>query len=58
MKGNTMFDKKQEVFKSPDLRKMQEVIIDLRTRIYIAVDEDPRKARERYLAQFPSLKKF
>lgn len=53
-----MFDKKQEVIKSPDLRKMQEVVIDLRTRIYIGVDEDPKKARERYLAQFPSLKKF
>jgi hypothetical protein len=58
MKGSIMFDKKQEVIKSPDLRKMQEVVIDLRTRIYIAVDDDPKKARERYLAQFPSLKKF
>jgi len=53
-----MIDKKQTVFKSPDLKQMQEVIIDLRTRIYIPVGEDPRKARDRYLSQFPSMKKF
>ena len=42
-------DKKQITFKSPNLSKMQEVIIDARTRIYIDPDADPVKARERYL---------
>jgi hypothetical protein len=43
-----MYDKKQLNFKSPDLTKMQEVIIDLRTKIYIAVGADPEEARNRY----------
>lgn len=43
-----MYDKKQNTFKSPDLTKMQEVIIDLRTKIYIAVGADPQEARNRY----------
>lgn len=46
-----MYEKKQVVFKSPDLAKMQEVVIDLRTRIYIAVGADPEEARTRYLAR-------
>jgi hypothetical protein len=41
--------KKIPEFKSPDLSKMQEVIIDARTRIYIDIGADPVKARERYL---------
>ncbi len=44
-------DKKQVTFKTPDLSKMQEVIIDVRTRIYIAPDADPEQARIRYLAR-------
>lgn len=47
-----MFEKKQNSFKSPDLKNMQEVIIDIRTRIYIALDDDPKEARERYLSKF------
>ncbi len=43
-----MFEKKQNSFKSPNLNNLQEVVIDIRTRIYIAVGEDPDKARERY----------
>jgi len=42
-------DKKQATFNSPDLSKMQEVIIDVRTRIYIEPGADPEKARTRYL---------
>ncbi len=44
-----MFEKKQKEHKPPDLTKMQEVIIDLRTRIYISMDADPEEARLRYL---------
>ena len=44
-----MFDKKTNIVKSPDLSKLKEVIIDHRTKIYIAPNEDIEKARERYL---------
>lgn len=44
-----MFEKKQNSFKSPDLHKMQEVIINARTRIYVEAGQDPEEARKRYL---------
>lgn len=34
---------------SPDLGKLQEVVIDHRTKIYIAIDADPVEAKKRYL---------
>ena len=43
-----MQEKKQNVFKTPDITKMQEVVINHRTRIYIAVGADPEEARSRY----------
>jgi hypothetical protein len=43
-----MNEKKQFVFKSVDLSKLQEVIIDFKTRIYIAIDGDPVAAKKRY----------
>jgi hypothetical protein len=43
-----MQDKKQNNFKTPDLSKMQEVVIDDRTKIYIAMDADADEARSRY----------
>jgi len=46
-----MYEKKQNDYKSPDLMKLQVVIIDLRTRIYIALDADPEEARSRYLSR-------
>jgi hypothetical protein len=52
-----MFDKKQSDFKSPDLTKMQEVIIDYRTRIYIAPGADPKKARNDYLTKYRVMSK-
>jgi hypothetical protein len=52
-----MFDKKQSDFKSPDLTKMQEVIIDYRTRIYIAPGADPKKARSDYLSRYRVMSK-
>lgn len=47
-----MFEKKQGAFKTPDLSKLQEVVIDVRTKIYIAVGADPDEARTRYLSRF------
>jgi hypothetical protein len=40
--------KKRITFKTPDIHKMQEVIIDNRTKIYIAIGADPDEARTRY----------
>lgn len=34
---------------SPDIQKLQEVVIDLRTKIYIALDADPKDAKKSYL---------
>lgn len=34
--------------KSPDLSKLQAVVIDNRTIIYIPMDADPEEAREKY----------
>jgi putative ubiquitin-RnfH superfamily antitoxin RatB of RatAB toxin-antitoxin module len=44
-----MQDKKQTIFKTPDITKMQEVVINHRTKIYIALDADPEEARSRYM---------
>jgi hypothetical protein len=44
-----MNDKKQNNFKSPDLSKLQLVVINEKTRIYIEEGEDPKKAKARYL---------
>lgn len=46
-----MQEKKQTVFKTPDITMMQEVVINARTKIYIAIDADPEEARSRYWAR-------
>ena len=46
-----MQEKKQIVFKTPDITKMQEVVINHSTKIYIAVGADPDEARSRYQAR-------
>jgi hypothetical protein len=46
-----MQEKKQIVFKTPDITRMQEVVINDRTRIYIAIGADPEEARTRYWAR-------
>lgn len=51
-----MYEKKQTVFKSPDLNKLQKVVIDLRTIIYIALDANPEEAKSRYLARLRAKK--
>lgn len=45
------YEKTQTNFKSPDLSKMQEVIIDFKTRIYIAIGADPEEAKVRYFSK-------
>ena len=46
-----MQERKQIIFKTPDVTKMQEVVINPRTKIYIAVGADPEEARRRYLSR-------
>ncbi len=43
-----MQEKKTTIFKTPDITKMQEVVINARTKLYIAVGADPEEARSRY----------
>jgi hypothetical protein len=51
-----MYEKKLNIFKSPDLSKLQEVIIDHRTRIYIVPGADIEEARTRYLSRIKTRK--
>ena len=44
-----MFGKKTVIFKSPDISKLTEVIIDHRTKIYVPFGTDIEEARNRYL---------
>ena len=47
---DTVFNKKNHNnFSSPDINQLQEVVIDFRTKIYIAKNEDPEEAKKRYL---------
>ena len=46
--------KNQNNYVSPELKKLQEVVIDLRTRIYIPIDADPAEAKKRYLSRHGS----
>ena len=41
--------KRKTAFQSPDTHKLQEVIIDYRTKIYIGLDASADEARTRYL---------
>lgn len=50
-----MQEKKRLLFKSPDISQMQEVVINYRTKIYIAIGADPEEARSRHLNR-PELK--
>jgi hypothetical protein len=53
-----MSEKKTIIFKSPDLSKLKEVIIDHRTKIYIAPDADIEEARNRYLSRLTTRKLY
>lgn len=52
-----MFERKQNNFKTPDLSKLQEVVIDFRTKIYIEVGADPAEAKSRYLSKLEAKNK-
>jgi hypothetical protein len=52
-----MYEKKQNNFKSPDLSKMQEVVIDFRTTLYIPVGADADEARSRYKSRLGAMNK-
>lgn len=43
-----MQEKKANTFKTPDITKMQEVVINAKTKLYIPVGADPEQARLRY----------
>ena len=51
-----MSDKRQNGFKSPDLSKLQLVVIDEKTRIYVDIKEDPEKAKQNYLERLENRK--
>jgi len=53
-----MFEKKQNNFKTPDLRELQEVVIDARTKIYIAIGADPEEAKSRYMSRIEAKNKL
>jgi hypothetical protein len=46
-----MLEKKPNIFKSPDLSKLKEVVIDHRTKIYIAPEADIEEAKNRYFTR-------
>ena len=46
-----MFEKKPNIFKSPDLSKLKEVVIDHRTKIYIPPEADVEEAKNRYFSR-------
>jgi hypothetical protein len=43
-----MQERNKIIFKSPDITKMQVVVINHNTKIYIAISADPEEARSRY----------
>jgi hypothetical protein len=44
-----MSEKKGVNYESPNVNKLQAVVIDHKTTIYIAMDADPVEAKKRYL---------
>ncbi len=44
-----MAEKKNHNFQSPDLNKLQTVIVDFKTKIFIPIGADPVKAKARFL---------
>lgn len=51
MATNHSYDKKPTGFTSPDLSKLQAVVIDVKTILYIALDADPKLAKSSYLSR-------
>lgn len=51
-----MREKKPNTYTSPDLTKMQAVIIDVKTTIYASPNADPKIVRKNYLARLAAKK--
>ena len=51
-----MYEKKPVAYTSPDLSKMQAVVIDVKTTIYAALDADPKVVRKNYLDRISAKK--
>jgi hypothetical protein len=47
----SMSEKKHDNFKSPDLSKLQAVVIDRNTTIYVSPGDDPEEARKRFTSR-------
>lgn len=47
----SMSEKKQDHFKSPDVSKLQAVVIDRNTTIYVSIGDDPEEARKRFTSR-------
>jgi len=47
----SMNEKKHENFKSPDVSKLQAVVIDRNTTIYVSPGDDPEEARKRFTSR-------
>jgi hypothetical protein len=45
------------VFKSPDLSKLQEVVIDFITKIYVPIGADTEKAKQHFLSRRNAMNK-
>ncbi len=57
-RSNYSHDGKKNAFSSPDVSKMQVVVIDGKTRLYIAMDADPDLARSRYMSRMEAKANF
>jgi len=55
---NNKYSKQTTDFKSPDLSKLQEVVIDFITKIYIPIGADAEKAKRHFLSKRESINKF
>ncbi len=52
-----MFEKKEHTYKSPDLTKMQEVIINHRTRIYVGPGVNVKEAKRNFIFKHGNMTK-
>jgi len=52
-----MYEKRPSIIKPPDLSKMQVVVIDAKTKIFIGCDEDPIEAKSRYFSRLEARSK-
>lgn len=46
-----MSEKRSNNYESPNVSKLQAVVIDIKTTIYIPLDADPEEAKQRYMAR-------